>query len=575
MVEKAREEDRKSPGVRTGSRERPRPGSAPARNAASPREDLLAAALGSALDCVIVMDGAGAVVEFNPAAERTFGYRREEVLGKELAELLIPRSLRERHRRALRGLHGARHGPIVGRRVELTAMRADGSEFPIELSVTSLEGEPPMFAGFVRDVTERRRAAEAKDLLAAAGAAFDTSLDPLQTMRTIARTAVPQLAELCVIDLIRDDGLLGDSVVAAADERLARRLEELRARYPLDITGTHPVARAIRSREPVVVHDLDEPDVREQVAQSDEHRQLMLQAGYRSAVVIRLTARGRLLGALSFLHIDHNRDFEPDHLALMQDLAARAAMALDNANLYAERARVAQMLQRSLLPEALPVLPGVQLASVYRPAGVGSEAGGDFYDVFDVPSGCWLVVGDVCGKGTEAAIVTSIVRHSIRALTFERSSPAAVLSGVNEVMRSHELAGRFATAIVARLEHGARPARALISSAGHPPPVLLDATGHASCPPVAGTLLGVLPEPRLADHEIALDPGATLILYTDGLTDAGAPARELGPEDLCRELSGRSSGPPRALLSHLEQLALHGGRGQLRDDVAILAARLD
>jgi PAS domain S-box-containing protein len=550
---------------------------APRSRTVSPRvsDSLLSAVLASALDSVIVMDGQGMVVAINPAVERTFGYSSEQLLGRELAALLIPPSLREHHRRALRRLGGRRHGPILGRRVELTGMRADGSEFPIELAVTRLEGEPAMFAGFIRDVTERRKVSEGKDLLAAAGAAFDTSLDPLQTMRTIARTAIPQLADMCIIDLIREDGLLGDSVVAAVDERLTRHLESLRARQPLDPAGSHPVARALRSRTPVVVEDLSDPKVVGEIAQSDEHRQLMWDAGYRSAVVIRLTARGRLLGVLSFLHLGSDRSFDPDHLNLMQDLAGRAAMALDNAKLYAERARVARTLQRSLLPDDLPMLPGVQLASVYRPVGVGSEAGGDFYDVFDSASGCWLVVGDVCGKGTEAAAVTAIVRHSIRALAFEHSSPAKVLMAVNDVMRSHELSERFATAIVARLEHAANPSRAVIACAGHPPPLLLDAGGHASSIEVEGMLLGVLAEPRLRDVELELARGDTLILYTDGLPDAGAPRWALAPEELCSQLAGSTGLPPRVLLRRLEELAIVRGRGHLRDDIAILAARLE
>lgn len=539
------------------------------------RERLLSNALLSALDGVIVIDERGTVVEFNPAAERTFGYSRAEIVGRELASTLIPPSLRESHRLALGALRRGRGGHVLGRRIEMMGLHADGREFPVELAVTRLQEQPSMFVGFVRDVTERRRATEAMGLLAAASAKFDASLDPQQTMRTIARTAVPQLAELCVIDLVREDGLLGNSVVASVDERLARRLEDLRARNPLEMTGSHPVAQALRSREPVLVHNIGDPKVLGKIAQNDEHRRLMLDAGYRAAVVIRLAARGRLLGALSFLHLGRERDFEADHLALMQDLAARAAMALDNANLYAERARVAQLLQRSLLPEALPELPGMQLASVYRPVEGDSEASGDFYDVFEVPSGCWLVVGDVCGKGTEAAAITAIVRHSIRALAFQRSSPAEVLQAVNEVMRSHELAGRFATAIVARLDSTASPPYAVIASAGHPPPVLLGAAGEASCPRVSGTLLGVLPRAQLSDVEITLEPGATMILYTDGLTDAGAPAQELTTEEICSALAGRSDSPPRALLGRLEELAIGRGRGRLRDDIAILAARLD
>jgi serine phosphatase RsbU (regulator of sigma subunit) len=426
-----------------------------------------------------------------------------------------------------------------------------------------------------REIAALRRAAEAKDLLASASAAFDTSLDPLQTMRTIARTAVPRLADLCVIDLVREDGAVGDSVVAAAEERVVRGLEELRAREPLEIAGPHPVARALRSDEPVWVHDLTDPAALDQVAQSEEHLQFMRAAGYRSAVVIKLTARGRLLGALSFLLTRDGRDFDAEHLPLMQDLANRAALALDNANLYAERTRVAQTLQRSLLPGALPTVQGLRLSSAYHPVGEGSEVGGDFYDVFESPSGCWLVVGDVCGKGVEAAAVTALVRHSIRALALEWASPERVLRGVNAAMLSHALSGRFATAILARLDLGGHRVRATLASAGHPSPLLLDAAGHASSPPVTGTLLGVLEQIGAHDVELTLNRGDSLILYTDGLTDAGAPSREIALDELHRQLAADAPATPAALVEQLVQLARERSAGRLRDDIAILAAGID
>jgi PAS domain S-box-containing protein len=540
------------------------------------RPSLAAAVLATALDSVIVIDHRGLVVELNPAAERTFGYRREEVLGRELAALMIPASLRERHRRALRELQdGARESSVLGKRLELVGMRADGSEFPIELTVTRMPGHPQLFTGFVRDVTELRKAADAKDLLASASAAFDTSLDPVQTMRTIAHTAVPRLADMCVIDLIREDGTIGDSVVAAIEDEVTRRLEELRANEPLDMDGAHPVARALRSREPVWIHDLRDPLTLGEAAQSEEHMQFMRDAGYRSAVVIKLIARGRLLGALSFLRTRNDRDFEAEHLPLMQDLANRAAMALDNATLYAERARVARTLQRSLLPDALPMVEGLRFASAYHPVGEGGDVGGDFYDAFTLASGCWLAMGDVCGKGAEAASVTALVRHSIRALALQHASPARILHGVNEVMLSHQLYGRFATAIVARLDLSHTPVRITIATAGHPPPVLLGADGKATCPRVSGTLLGVLSQIRTHDVSLELARGASLILYTDGLTDAGAPHREILAEDLCRHLADDAHASPSLLVKRLEELATARSAGRLRDDIAILAARVE
>jgi PAS domain S-box-containing protein len=531
--------------------------------------------MSAAPDGVIVIDARGVVMDFNPSAERIFGYSRAEVVGRETAELLVPPNFRDSHRRAIRRLGGEGSGLILDRRIELTAMRSDGSEFPVELTVTRVADEPLIFAGFLRDVTERRRVTDAQDLLAAASAAFDSSLDPFETMKTIARTAVPRLAELCVIDLIREDGTIGDSVVEAVDAEVTPRLQALRAREPLDLNGSHPVARALRSREPVLVHDLTDSHALEQVAQSEEHRQFMQDAGYRSAVVIKLTARGRLMGTLSFLRMRSDHGYETKHVALMQDLADRAAMALDNANLYAERTLVAQTLQRSLLPDALPVVAGVGLASVYRPVGQGSQVGGDFYDVFEVPSGCWLVVGDVCGKGTEAAAVTALARHSIRALAFQRTSPAQVLAEVNQVMLSHELFGRFATAIIARLDLSRRPIRVVIAGAGHPPPIVLKANGQASSPEVSGTLLGVLSKLKSHDVEIQLEAGDSIMLYTDGLLDAGAPNREMMPEDLCHHLEGHSGASPAELAARLEELAVSRGAGRMRDDIAILALRVE
>lgn len=425
---------------------------------------------------------------------------------------------------------------------------------------------------------QRRSAGEARDLLAAAGAVFDSSLDHRETMRTIAQTAVPALAELCVIDLLRADGTIGDTVAAALEPGVAKRLEAIRASSKPDPRGEHPVARALRTGETVVIDDLTEPGAIERMAQSEEHRELIASAGYRSGVVMPLFARGRLLGALSFMHVHEARHYEPDRLSLMHDLASRAAMSIDNARLYEERAHIAGTLQRSLMPDELPHVAGMALASAYRPVGElehagGAEVGGDFYDVFEAHSGCWLVVGDVCGKGPEAASVTALVRHSIRALSFVWDSPARVLEAVNEVMLGHGLAGRFATVVVARLDLSKRPASAVIAGAGHPAPVLLDARGSARTLALPGMLLGVRAELRASDVEIELEVGSTLVLYTDGLLDAGAPRRELTPQDLSGLLRDAAS-PPAELVAELERIAVSSGEGHLRDDVAIVVGQV-
>jgi serine phosphatase RsbU (regulator of sigma subunit) len=411
-------------------------------------------------------------------------------------------------------------------------------------------------------------------MLVAAGGVFDRSLDPRQTMRAIAGMAVPKLAEMCAVDLLGEDGTVRDTVAVAVRAEAVTRLEALRARHPLDLTGGHPVARAIRSHEPAVEQDLTDARALGQIAPEPESREFVRWSGYRSAVAIPLIARGRLLGALSFYYLHGGRRYDPEQLALMRDLADRAAMALDNANMYAARTQLARTLQSSLLPDTLPTLEHVALASAYHPAWEGSEVGGDFYDVFTTPSGCWLVIGDVCGKGPEAAAVTALVRHSVRAFAFVRSSPAQVLGAVNQVMLGHSLAHRFATAVVARLDLRAEPVRAVIARAGHPPPLLLTADGSASCVSALGTMLGVRPGSNVVDIRIELASGSTLVLYTDGLLDAGAPRRESTPEQLCELLAERPAATPRLLVQQLERHALSNGAGRLRDDVAIVAARV-
>lgn len=423
--------------------------------------------------------------------------------------------------------------------------------------------------------SKRRRAGEARELLAAAGGAFDRSLDPRQTMRAIAHVAVPRLAEMCIVDLLHEDGTLGETVTVAEPGEGVTRLEALRAEYPLNLESDHPVARAIRSREPVVAQDLRDAHTLQQVAPEPESRCFILSSGYQSAIVMPLLARGRVLGALSLFYTHDGRRHDSEHLALVRDLADRAATALDNANMYAARTHLARTLQRSLLPDRLPVIDSLALSSAYHSVGEGNEVGGDFYDVFTTPLGCWLAVGDVCGKGPEAAAVTALVRHSIRAFAFVRASPAQVLGAVNEVMLGHALAQRFATVILARLDLTAEPARAVVAGAGHPPPVLLAANGFAECPGVRGTMLGVRPGSNVLDLELELKPGSTLVLYTDGLLDAGAPRRGLTPRELCDLLAEHAGAPPQVIVQQLERLALSSGGGRLRDDVAIVAARVD
>ena len=299
-----------------------------------------------------------------------------------------------------------------------------------------------------RDITAAKRRRRAQEFLVAASRSLDASLDPAETARTIVATAVPELAELCVIDFVRDDGRFGDSIVAGADPEAAARLEEIRRETPLDPAGDHPVAQVLREGRPMIWRDLKAPGIVEQVAQSEDHRRLMDDAGYNSAAVVALIARGRTLGALSFLHAHLDLRYDPADLEFLTELGDRAALALDNARLYRERDRIASNLQRGLRPPGPPAVAGLEISVVFEAAGERIEIGGDVYDVLPTEDGCWVLIADVAGKGSAAAGVSVAVRHAVRGLTREIDEPEEVLQRVNELLLDGDSLNDFATAVL-------------------------------------------------------------------------------------------------------------------------------
>jgi PAS domain S-box-containing protein len=356
------------------------------------------------LDGVISMDADGKILEWNPSAEETFGYPRDEAVGQLLADLIIPVGMRERHTRGLAAYLETGEGPVLNRRIEVTALRRDGTELPVELAVTSVQdADPPVFTGFVRDITARRRA--------------ETEL---------------------------------------------------------------------------------------------------------------LEGRERL-------------------------------------------AHVARTLQASLLPPSLPEVPGIDLASVYRAAGEGNEVGGDFYDVFELADGRWaLTLGDVCGKGPEAAVLTALARYTLRAAAMRSGSPGAVLHVLNEALqRQHPES--FCT--VACLVLDPERHRVTVASGGHPDALLLDERGNVTELEARGPLLGPLPEWRGVERTLDLSVGDVLVLYSDGVTEARREREFFGEERLHDALRGAVGLDAAGVVARLETAVLDFA-GTLSDDLAILAARV-
>jgi serine phosphatase RsbU (regulator of sigma subunit) len=285
-----------------------------------------------------------------------------------------------------------------------------------------------------------------------------------------------------------------------------------------------------------------------------------------------MIARGRTHGAISFLHVRSEARYGRGVLAVLEDLSGRAAMAFDNARLYAERTHVAQTLRRSLMPSVLPKIPGLQLASFFRPLGAGSEVGGDFYDVFGDEHSCWLVVGDVCGKGAEAAALTGFLRHTTVAYARDATSPSTVLARVNRVMLDQDFEGRFATAILVNLRISDGEVAVTIASAGHPAALLTRGDGSTAQFGERGSLLGVFADAQIEEASTVLRTGDSLALYTDGLIEAHAPARTVTPEQMADELQRRSPADAQEAIDAL--LGLVELDEHVRDDIAILSARV-
>jgi phosphoserine phosphatase RsbU/P len=235
-----------------------------------------------------------------------------------------------------------------------------------------------------------------------------------------------------------------------------------------------------------------------------------------------------------------------------------------------EAVALARTLQQTLIPPTPPVIPGLDLAAAYHPAGHGAEVGGDFYDVFRVGADEWVVtLGDVCGKGYDAAIVTALVRHTIRALSVGERSPARVLSGLDEVLNRHDT-DRFCTAVVLYLVRRDDGWEVTAALGGHPPALLLHADGQLEPVGGRGPLLGILDNATFAEQHLRLRPGDLLLLYTDGVIEGGRGSDMFGEERLLQTV--RDAPPrPAELVAAVVGEVLDFQAGTLRDDVAVVA----
>jgi PAS domain S-box-containing protein len=430
----------------------------------------------------------------------------------------------------------------------------------------------------VADVTERRALLEAErdartraDFLARAGAILDASLDYEETLRSVAAIAIPEVADWCAVSVLDEDGSLHEVAVAHVDAAQREIGRELSERFPPDPesgSGTYGVAR---TGETAYVREVTDEMLVAGIGDL-EQLDLVRRLGLRSVVIAALKARGRTFGTLTLASAESGRLFEGADVQLAEELAARAGMAIDNARLYTERSRIAHALQVKLLPERLPVIAGAVVAARYRAAGELNEVGGDFYDVFARSPTEWaLVVGDVSGKGAEAAAVTALARYTLRAAALESTPPSGALQRLNTAMLYDETS-QFATVALAYLAPGdGGDIHVRLSLAGHPAPAILRRDGRVEMAGRFGTMAGLRPDPQLHDLDVTLHAGDVLLLYTDGVIEAGSREAPFGERGLAAVLEGLTGEPPQTVVDAVERAVVDAQPGNPRDDIALLA----
>jgi PAS domain S-box-containing protein len=536
------------------------------------------------------------LVYVNPAFEEISGYTADEVLGHNCRFLQAD----DRDQPALDEL---REALVEGQecRVVLRNYRKDGTPFWNELYVSPVhdeEGRLTNFVGVQNDVTHRRRIEEERDallvkeqlaraeavevrgrlaLLAAAGPSLSASLDYEETLEGITRLLVPELADWCLLDIVEDDGSVNQLAAAHAEvekEDLLRRLREHREFGDEDPGST---AEVLRTGQSVLLPDLPDPTFYERALGRGEHLDIVLSLEPRSLMCVPLLARGRTIGAITLVSSKPERRYDREDLLLAEDLAYRCALAADNARLYRGRSEIARVLQRSLLPPHLPEIPGVEVGAEYLSVGEASEVGGDFYDLINTVEDGWIcAIGDVRGKGVEAASVTALARYTIRAVSLKNDRPSEILAALNEAMLRQLPEDRFCTAACVRLEpqDGSAGVGVDVSRAGHPPPLLVRPEGaveEIGCP---GRVLGVFSEAELLDTSLRLMPGEALVLYTDGVTEARSPDGDFFGEGRLRQLLSSCAGRDAVTFARrIKDDVLDFQEGSLRDDLAVLVLR--
>ena len=410
--------------------------------------------------------------------------------------------------------------------------------------------------------------------LAEANRTLTTSLDVNETLDSLTRLAVPLLADWCAVEARTSGDPDVRLHVAHVDPRRVAHVEALLSRYPRDPGDPRGIAaQVVASGRPTLVRNVNDALLR-RVARDDAHFRMIKELRLRSTVVAPLIGRGRPMGTLTLATAESGRRLGQADLEFAVELARTTALAIENASLHQERSVVARTLQSSLLPGEIPEIPGVEVAVRYRPAGGRELVGGDFYDVFEAGEGMWgVALGDVCGKGPEAAALTGLVRHTIRTAAVAGRRPSSVLEVVNRQIIRNKV-DRFCTVTLGRVRRSNGSVTVDVSCGGHPPPLIYRPGRTVEAADCLGTLLGVFPQPSLVEVPVHLSPGDAIVFYTDGLTERFEREGAGGDSQLVALLWASDDLDADRIADRIYLDAAEGITDGPRDDMALVVLRV-
>lgn len=430
------------------------------------------------------------------------------------------------------------------------------------------EGRVRSAVNVIEDITTVKRAEERSAFMAGASALLASSLDTALTLQRTARLVVPDLADWCSIDLVVPGGRTELVALAHADAGKVALGHELRRRYPPDLTREDGLGHVLRTGEPELHTDISS-DLLARAAVDAEHLAILEAIGFSSALTVPLAVGTRVIGALTWVAAESRQRYGPADLEFATEIAARAAVAVENARVHSARVEIATVLQEALLPTVLPEAPGWELASFFRAAGEANDVGGDFYDVVVLEDGTLLaLVGDVEGKGARAAALTARTRHTLAtAAALHGGDPSAGLALLNATLQREDEFELCSVAVVL-----ARGSELTIISAGHPLPLVLRA-GELLELGATSPMLGAAP----AGHAwmataVKLAPGDVVVLYTDGVTDATGATERFGEARLRAALRAGPAEAQAAIDRIVAELDTFE-EGAQADDRALLALR--